>query len=161
MADLKLKKFNGTSWEDAYPETTVGQIIAGGTRDGTTFLRGDGVWATVSDANNYLSGVSGSGNGTVTFTRVGLTNITWNASHTHTFASLTSKPTTISGYGITDAYTKTDSDNRYVNLTGDIMTGDLTIETDLNVEQDINLGSTQQATIRYNSTNDSIDFIIN
>lgn len=26
--------------------------------------------------------------------------------HTHTFASLTSKPTTISGYGITDAYTK-------------------------------------------------------
>ena len=27
------------------------------------------------------------------------------ASHTHTFASLTSKPTTISGFGITDAYT--------------------------------------------------------
>jgi hypothetical protein len=29
------------------------------------------------------------------------------ATHTHTFASLTSKPTTISGFGITDAYTKT------------------------------------------------------
>ena len=33
--------------------------------------------------------------------------------HTHTFASLTSKPTTISGYGITDAYTKTESDKKY------------------------------------------------
>jgi hypothetical protein len=32
------------------------------------------------------------------------------SSHTHTFASLTSKPTTISGYGITDAYTKTEVD---------------------------------------------------
>lgn len=30
--------------------------------------------------------------------------------HTHTFASLTAKPTTIGGYGITDAYTKTEVD---------------------------------------------------
>ena len=35
------------------------------------------------------------------------------STHTHTFASLTSKPTTISGYGITDAYTKTESDRKY------------------------------------------------
>ena len=35
------------------------------------------------------------------------------STHTHTFASLTSKPTTISGYGITDAYTKTESDGKY------------------------------------------------
>lgn len=32
--------------------------------------------------------------------------------HTHTFASLTSKPTTISGYGITNAYTKTEIDGK-------------------------------------------------
>ena len=30
--------------------------------------------------------------------------------HTHTFAALTSKPTTVSGFGITDAYTKTEVD---------------------------------------------------
>ena len=35
------------------------------------------------------------------------------STHTHTFASLTSKPTTLSGYGITDAYTKTESDGKY------------------------------------------------
>lgn len=41
--------------------------------------------------------------------------------HTHTFDSLTSKPTTISGYGITDAYTKTQTDTKlsgYLPLTG-------------------------------------------
>lgn len=31
--------------------------------------------------------------------------------HTHTFASITSKPTTLSGYGIADAYTKTETDS--------------------------------------------------
>lgn len=35
------------------------------------------------------------------------------STHTHTFASLTNKPTTISGYGITDTYTKTESDKKY------------------------------------------------
>ena len=41
------------------------------------------------------------------------------------FAEVTSKPTTLSGYGITDAYTKTDSDSRYINTSGDTMTGNL------------------------------------
>ena len=33
--------------------------------------------------------------------------------HTHTFASITNKPTTLSGYGITDAYTKTETDSTF------------------------------------------------
>jgi len=40
--------------------------------------------------------------------------------HTHTFASLTSKPTTISGYGITDAYTKTEVDAKTWDFSSDI-----------------------------------------
>ena len=43
------------------------------------------------------------------------------------FNYISSKPTTLSGYGITDAYTKTEQDNRYVNVTGDTMTGNLTL----------------------------------
>ena len=45
--------------------------------------------------------------------------------HTHTFASLTSKPTTISGYGITDGIVTTDSrlsDARTPTLTGNLLT---------------------------------------
>ncbi len=42
-----------------------------------------------------------------------------------TFAEILSKPTTLGGFGITDAYTKTEADNRYVNVAGDTMTGAL------------------------------------
>lgn len=41
------------------------------------------------------------------------------------FSEVTSKPTTLAGYGITDAYTKTDADSRFVNVSGDTMTGHL------------------------------------
>jgi hypothetical protein len=48
--------------------------------------------------------------------------------HTHTFTSLTSKPTTLAGYGITDAATSGHHHNgTYVNVTGDTMTGTLTL----------------------------------
>lgn len=46
-----------------------------------------------------------------------LTSVNW--------SQIQNKPTTLGGYGITDAYTKTDSDNRFVNVSGDTMTGDL------------------------------------
>lgn len=38
------------------------------------------------------------------------------------------KATTLAGYGITDAYTKTDADGRYVNVSGDTMTGNLSVK---------------------------------
>jgi hypothetical protein len=44
---------------------------------------------TDADTNNYLTGVSGSGNGTVTFTRQGLGNLTWDAAHTHDASTIT------------------------------------------------------------------------
>lgn len=51
------------------------------------------------------------------------------ASHAHTFASLTSKPTTLSGYGITDAITAATASSTYVKKAGDSMTGRLQIST--------------------------------
>lgn len=53
--------------------------------------------------------VSGSANfdGTSNIT---ITATVANDSHTHTFANLTSKPTTLGGYGITDAYTQSQVD---------------------------------------------------
>jgi hypothetical protein len=82
---MVIKKWNGSSWVATYPDVQIGNIEASGTPSSSTFLRGDGAWATISaaDGNNYLTGVSGSGDGTVTFTRQGLSNLTWDASHTH------------------------------------------------------------------------------
>lgn len=51
--------------------------------------------------------------------------------HTHTFASLTSKPTTIGGYGITNAYTKTETDGKYLLNTTDTLTGNFTATGDV------------------------------
>ena len=51
------------------------------------------------NTNNYLTGVSGSGNGTVTFTRSGLGDLTWNASHTHSIGEITGNPGDIMGSG--------------------------------------------------------------
>lgn len=53
MADLTLKKWNGSTWEDTYPQTTHTQIVATGTPSSTTYLRGDGVWATAYTHPTY------------------------------------------------------------------------------------------------------------
>lgn len=45
------------------------------------------------------------------------------ASHTHTFGSLTSIPTTVSGYGITDVYDKTTADARYFRISNNLSEG--------------------------------------
>lgn len=56
--------------------------------------------------------LTGSVTGSVSFDGSGNVSLTTTTNHTHTFASLTDKPTTISGYGITDAYTKTETDSK-------------------------------------------------
>ena len=43
----------------------------------------------------------------------------------YAFREITDTPTTLAGYGITDAYSQTDVDNRYVKKAGDTMTGSL------------------------------------
>lgn len=58
------------------------------------------------------------------------------------FSEVTSKPTTLAGYGITDAYTKTDADSRFVNVSGDTMTGSLNFANNIwnNVGDDAAIG---------------------
>lgn len=42
------------------------------------------------------------------------------------WATITGTPTTLAGYGITDAYSKSTSDGRYLQLSGGMLTGDIT-----------------------------------
>lgn len=71
-------------------------------------------------------------------------NIAWSKIH--------STPTTLAGYGITDAYTMQQSDERYVNVTGDIMTGNLILPT-LQANTSIILGSVK---LEYDSANNAL-----
>ena len=59
-----------------------------------------------------------------------------------TWGNIANKPTTIAGYGITDAYTKTQSDSLYVNTGGDTMTGPLRINS-ASLDQLLVINSTQ------------------
>ena len=71
-------------------------------------------------------------------------NIAWSKIH--------STPTTLAGYGITDAYTMQQSDERYVNITGDTMTGNLILPT-LQANTSIILGSVK---LEYDSANKAL-----
>ena len=55
----------------------------------------------------------------------GLTSLPW--------SSITGKPTTLSGYGITDAYTKTEADGRYLKLSGGTMSN-TNVVTNMNAD---------------------------
>lgn len=83
----------------------------------------DGINAvSVTGTGNAVTAASISGH-TLTLTKGSTFSL---SGHKHAWSDITSgKPTTLSGYGITDAYTKTDSDSRYINVSGDTMTGTL------------------------------------
>jgi len=46
---MKIKKWSGSAWVQDYPEVDVDAIVATGTPSSSTFLRGDGAWATPAD----------------------------------------------------------------------------------------------------------------
>lgn len=83
----------------------------------------DGINAvSVTGTGNAVTAASISGH-TLTLTKGSTFSF---SGHKHAWSDITSgKPTTLSGYGITDAYTKSEADSRYINASGDTMTGDL------------------------------------
>jgi hypothetical protein len=97
---------NGWAYTHENKTGALGHIPNGGSA--TTFLRGDGTWATPTDTDTYVNGLSSTagGNGTLTVSRNTGGNLTINLSHTHPFSQVTSTPTTLSGYGITDSAPK-------------------------------------------------------
>lgn len=78
----------------------------------------------------------------------------------YNWSEIGSKPTTLGGYGITDAYTKTDSDNRFVNVTGDTITGDLTIQS-LTISHNNEINSRDYVYLGYRDTINGVNVCFN
>ena len=78
----------------------------------------------------------------------------------YVWSEIGNKPTTLGGYGITDAYTKTDSDNRFVNISGDTMTGDLTIQR-LTISHNNEINSTDYVYLGYRDTINGVNVCFN
>ena len=75
--------------------------------------------------------LTGSITGSVSIDGSGDVSLATTTNHTHPL-SLTSKPTTISGYGITDAYTASTIDSKlsgYLSLSGGTMTGTIIVDS--------------------------------
>lgn len=98
---------------------------------GTLAYLTDNVASASKWANARTITLTGSVTGSVSIDGSQNVSLATTTNHTHTFASLTSKPTTISGYGITDAYTKTQTDTKlsgYLSLSGGVMTGTIIVD---------------------------------
>lgn len=72
---------NGWAYTHENKTGAQGHIPTGGSN--TTFLRGDNTWVTPTDTNNYVTSISGNGNGTLYVNRNGLTQLTLDLSHNH------------------------------------------------------------------------------
>jgi hypothetical protein len=120
----------------ALPETGEAGKIYVTTDDNKTYRWAGTTYAIISDTlalgENYATAYRGDrGKIAYDYSQVGHVTLAdsrisaWNAAYTHsqladgsnphatTFDNIGSKPTTVSGYGITDVYTKTESDNKF------------------------------------------------
>ena len=86
---------------------------------------------TISAGTGLTGGGNLSANRTLSLATTGVKAGTYTKVTVDTYGRVTvgDNPTTLAGYGITGAYTKTEADGRYVKKAGDTMTGDLAMDT--------------------------------
>lgn len=156
LASGQLLQYNGTYWvnidkdEVGLNETELANYLT----QNNYLQQGDVTWSNLSGKPSTFN---------TTINQINDLNSNWDSlllnsptdyvTRWPAFSEVTNKPTTLAGYGITDAYTKTETDDRYVNITGDTMTGNLTLPA-LIANDYIRIGST--ARLEYDSTNNAI-----
>jgi hypothetical protein len=120
---------------DIAVRTDVGQTFILKT-DGSTVLVNWQQLQTPTDAVSSVFGRVGvvtAQNNDYTFAQINKSTSSLADITTRNFSDLQNKPTTISGYGITDVYNKTESDGKYLLNTTDTLTGDLTVTGDVKI----------------------------
>ena len=156
LASGQLLQYNGTYWvnidkdEVGLNETELANYLT----QNNYLQQGDVTWSNLSGKPSTFN---------TTINQINDLNSSWDSlllnpptdyvTRWPAFSEVTDKPTTLAGYGITDAYTKTETDKRYVNITGDTMTGNLTLPA-LIANDYVRIGST--ARLEYDSTNNAI-----
>ena len=127
FTDALLAKLNGIEeGANKYVLPTATGSVLGGVKVGATLAIASGVlnMKAVGTAGTYTKvtvDAYGRVTGHASLAATDIPNLPW--------SKITSgKPTTLAGYGITDAYKKTEADGRYVNVSGDTMTGTLHIK---------------------------------
>lgn len=129
LASGQLLQYNGTYWvnidkdEVGLNETELANYLT----QNNYLQQGDVTWSNLPGKPSTFN---------TTINQINDLNSSWDSlllnsptdyvTRWPAFSEVTDKPTTLAGYGITDAYTKTETDDRYVNITGDTMTGALT-----------------------------------
>ena len=123
------------------------------TLQGSTAPLLEGELGFITDENELVIGTS-AGNSLSINKRFGTTaGIPAEGNHTHAFADLTSKPTTLSGYGITDTYTGTVIDTKIATNATNISTNVSNIATNAsNITTNSGLISNNLAAIQSNDT---------
>lgn len=79
----------------------------------------------------------------------------------YSFNELSSHPTTLGGYGITDAYTKSDADGKYVLKAGDTMTGALNVNSIQISSNEINNRNNGYLYLGYRDTSSGVNLCYN
>lgn len=130
----------------------VSTIMDGVVVDGTTIAKVNGVLKVLNAGGGEAGSVAWE-NVTNKPSWIGSTKPSYN------WSEIGSKPTTLGGYGITDAYTKTDSDNRFVNVSGDTMTGHLIINGSYANILTISDTGTTSALIRFKNQSGVLGYI--
>ena len=156
LASGQLLQYNGTHWvnidkdEVGLNETELANYLT----QNNYLQQGDVTWSNLSGKPSTFN---------TTINQINDLNSGWDSlllnpptdyvTRWPAFSEVTDKPTTLAGYGITDAYTKTETDKRYVNITGDTMTGNLTLPA-LIANDYVRIGNT--ARLEYDSANNAI-----
>lgn len=102
----------------------------------------------VSILNNYLTAVTGSGNVSLNFARDGLSDLVVNMAHTHPWNQITGTPVTLSGYNISNAYTKVEIDQKL-----------LEIPSGMRIKDPVLVATTGNITLSGTQTIDGVDVV--
>ena len=137
----QAKTFNGSAAVSVAIPNNTNQLINGaGYITSGSSITGNAATASKWATARTLS-LTGSVTGSVSIDGSGNVSMATTTNHTHTFSSLTSKPTTLSGYGITDAAAKSHT-HSYAGSSS--AGGAATSANKVNQSLTITLGSTSQ-----------------